>query len=309
VHFFRGENDLAIECFRELERIAGECGDRAHVAMATGNCGVIHSRRGEFGEAARCFDAAEGIHREIGNLRGLASTLGNRGDLHLRAGEAERALECYRAQEEIYVALGDRDGMALSVGSQGLVHWIRRDRAAAVACLEYALSEHRSMEVRPHLTVWLLRSATVLFEIALEGGDLPAYLLEQIKIEVAAEWTNFIVEIARSRAEECLTISREIARKETQFESRVLLARIAGWNADRRAETTALEQMLDQSVDETERAELHYWLWRCTADDVHREAALQGYASLISHMPFHEYRQRHEELLAGTPETAALGVR
>lgn len=301
LHWRRREYDEALECYREQEEIARELGELSHVGMAIGNRGSVYADLGEYDKALACYDESEQNARELANPLGIANSVGNRGTIFSDLGEYDKALECFREEERIEREEGFRKGVAHAVGNRGTVHSKRKEYAEALACFRDAAHEHREIGFLYSLTSWLAETTRTLIELAGRDGEMPSYLpeyvpgLEARKDGPRVDWPLVTIRHARKHAEECLAISEELSKQSTIFKSQVLLARITAAEGDINEATEALQGMLYNTVDEDQRAELHYWLWKLGAAD-HAAPALALYEALHAAIPDHDYQQRIEEL-------------
>src|SRR6185295_6878073 len=102
----------ALACFREMEEIARELGDRQNIVIAIGNRSLVHSDRGEYAEAIACNRECEEIARELKDRGRLAIAVGNRGNLHADLNEYAEALACYQQATEEHRAIGFLKGLS-----------------------------------------------------------------------------------------------------------------------------------------------------------------------------------------------------
>jgi tetratricopeptide (TPR) repeat protein len=311
VHSDRGEYEEAFACYRESEQIARELGDRRSIASAIGNRGNVHSDRGEYEESLVCYREQERIARDLAEPRSILLAVGNRGIVHLHRGEHDEALACYRESEQIAREVGDRQSIARVVGNRGIVHSDRGEYEEALACFEQAASEHRALGFRYGLSYWRAGTAQMLVELVEQDGELPEYLTNYLTgiteetpdrsatADKRGQWRIISLRTAREAAEESLLISRELSKPDTLFSSQVLLARIDV--AESRADVASqrLNALLEETTDDNQCAELHYWLWKIDGSSKHSDhqaEALRLYQVLLVKTPNHGYRKRIEEL-------------
>lgn len=293
----------ALECYREQEDIARGLGDLSHVSMALANRGNVYAGFGEFDKALACYNEAEQIARGLGDRLGMASDIGNRGTIFSDLGQFDKALECFREEEQIEREAGFRKGIAHAVGNRGTVHLNRREYDEALKCFREAAQIHREIGFRYSLTSWLAELAHTIMEVAAIEEYLPAYLpayvpaLDAQADSHSDQWRAMSIRQARNYAEECLAISEELSKQSTIFRSHVLLARIASAESGSDGVLHCLRDLLEQAINDDQRAELHYWLWKLGSDDDgHRARALSLYRALVATMPIYEYSERINEL-------------
>jgi hypothetical protein len=107
-------------------------------------------------------------------------------------------------------------------------------------------------------------------------------------------------EIAAAQAEndEALRIAAEIELREIQLKAslRAIELRLRVGEIDRGAASAACVELLEQSADPGERAEIAHALWGLSGLDDYRAYAAERYAELYDHTPSAEYRERYREL-------------
>ncbi len=297
VHAKRGEYSESLACLYEQEQMARDLGDRWNLGNTIGNRGAVHSHLGEYAEALACFLEQEEIGREIGNRNLVGNATLNRGIVHAHRGEYAEALSCYRQQEQIARELGDRRGIGIAVGNRGNVQADLGEYAEALADALEALEIHREIGFRYGVTYWLATIARSLLEVAEKETTPPLYLHQFVPEAKDTEWRGATLRAAREHTDESVRISQEISKPDTLFIGRVFLARITAAEADLTAARLSLDELLKETTDEADRAELHYWLWKLDpADANHRSQACNLYETLFIRTPQHIYRKRIAEL-------------
>jgi tetratricopeptide (TPR) repeat protein len=155
-------------------------------------------------------------------------------------------------------------------------------------CYEKAIAGHGEIGFKYGLTYWFEGKASCLFE--------------QEKFSEAWEF-----------ADKCVKVSTEISKPDTRFNGKVLQAKIDFAMGEQVQGITMLLEMLAEATDESQKATLHYELWKmCRGEscarpmagtrpaattDEHRQKALELYQKLYEKTPKVEYKQRIEELL------------
>ena len=100
---------------------------------------------------------------------------------------------------------------------------------------------------------------------------------------------------------EGLQIAREVGRKETIFQGELLSAKIDFALGHREKAVTLLSEMLIQTKNKAEQADLHYELYQCgVAREEHRKEVLRLYQELYTKTPKFEWKKRIEELEMGS---------
>ncbi len=304
VHVGRGEYDQALACFQQHERIARELGDRRGIAGAVGNCAIAYWGRGEFDEALACYREQERTAREVGDRGSIALGVGNRGIVHWALGDFDEALACYCEEERIAREIGDQRMLGLALGNHGIALLSRNDCEPALARAVEALEIHREIGYRPGMMNWLDCIALCLLDIQQRHEKMPEFLPRFVPDATGESWRLATLRLARTHAEACLRLGEEQANPVACFRARVNLARIAAAEGSSATALATLDTMLAATTDDSERADLHYWLWRLNPTDAdHRAEALRLFESLIEKTPMYAYRLRIDELTITDCET------
>ena len=142
---FRLELDQA-KLWYDLALVASEHrGEKAEIASAAGNLGVVHRHRGEWEEALAMHRKSLTIYEELGDRTGMASQYGNLGLALRYLGESGDALAMHRNSLAIYEELGDRTGMASQYGNLGLAHRQRKEWEEALAMTRKCLDIYEEL--------------------------------------------------------------------------------------------------------------------------------------------------------------------
>jgi tetratricopeptide (TPR) repeat protein len=301
VYYLRWEYDRAIECFELSLHIYEEMGDRSGISMVIGNMGIVYHGRGEYDRAIVCFERQLLIGEELGDRGGISVAIGSMGMVYVKRGEHDRAMECYERQLRIDEELGNRSGVARAIGNMGNVYSDRGEYERALASLHRAAEEHRAIGFRFGLTYWLLGIGRVMVAVVQETSEMPEYLLKYIPGATVETWHATSLRYARTCAEECIAISDDMSKPDTQFNGRILLARIEAAEARRDVALQCLTEMLETASDDDQRAELHFWLWKIDESNAindHHAEALRLSQMLFERTPVPFYSERIEELQA-----------
>nr|VFK02399.1 MAG: TPR repeat-containing protein [Candidatus Kentron sp. LFY] len=120
-----GELAEAEAAYERVRAIGHATGDRAVVAAALGNLGVVAKTRGELVDAEKYHRQALAIDEELGRKEGMASDLGNLGGLAEARGELDEAEEYYRRALALFEAVGARPQVEKT---RGLLQALRERR-------------------------------------------------------------------------------------------------------------------------------------------------------------------------------------
>lgn len=304
IHWSQGQFASALACYQQQEVLARELGDQGRVSLAIGNLGLAHWNLGHVDRAMACYLEQESIARSLGDGRSLVLAVGNIANVHLHRQERSEALGRYLEQEKIALELGDRQNHGIAQGNRGLIHEAREDYREALLCFQLAVREHREMGFRYGLTYWLEGIARVLMVLSTSGEEIPEYVTPYIQRAHGrtTEFTSGVrtdaLEAARAYADECVAISNDISKPDTQRRGRLLLCHIDIAIGDTTAARSRLLGLLDSAADDSERATCHYWLWKWKLDDTphHQREAIRLFESLPPNQLSHESRQHFDEV-------------
>ena len=288
----RGEYDKAMEECKQALELYTELGDRRGISAAIGNMGIVYNNRGEYDRAIECYERQLRICEELGDRNGSSIVIGNMGVMYANRGEHDRSIECYGRFLRISEELGFRRGAGIAIGNMGRVHHSRGEYDQALECFHRAVEVHRAIGFRYGLAYWLEGIGRVLVNLP-QAADMPEYLPRYVPGATLETWRAAALRYARTRAEECIAISNELSKPDSQFSARILMAYIEVAEDHTDLALQRLSSMLAEATDDAQRAELHYWLSKLTDDNGdHHAEALRRYQSLFEIIPKHEYRQR-----------------
>jgi len=300
----RGEHERALECYGVCLHISEELGNRRTVATVQRNIGNLYTGRGEHERALECFGVCLRISEELGDRLGVAMVQGSIASVYSSRGEYDQALKSYGVSLRISEELGDRLAVAVAHGNMGNVFSSRGEYERALDQYRQAAAEHRQLGFRFGLSYWLVGTARVLLELVEGSQEMPEFVAQYVLGAEGVTWRELSLRIAREQAEESVAISEELAKRDTLFDGRVLLARIDAAEGDREVAVQRLGQILEEATDDDQKAELHYRLWKMSAVcgvepeecEVHRAEALRLHQAIVEQMPMHEHRKRIGEL-------------
>lgn len=166
----RGQFEDAVARATESKTRAEAGGDRAGLARAINNLGVIAQRRGDALTAIEQFEASLAIYRELNAQTDIANALNNLGFVHgTDLADYEKSLEYHVEALRVRESLKDANAVALSLNNIGIVYARLKEPQRALQYFE------RSLELR-RANNSVNRSAGTLSNIGdvyLELGDIP----------------------------------------------------------------------------------------------------------------------------------------
>ncbi|MDP4199561.1 MAG: tetratricopeptide repeat protein [Bacteroidota bacterium] len=288
VHGEQGHYSLALECYGRRLSLAEAMGDMRGMAVTLGNIGMIEVVEGHYSNAKVNLRRSLSIADALGDAQSSAVALGNMGTVLHKEGHFEEALDYHHRYLALEESLGARRGIAAGFGEIGAVYESQGRYDDALRSYRLALEGHSQIRSRYGMTIWLLCIARVLLEQAIENRpDSFPRQLEKGKEELLAE--------ARSSAMEGLASAVDLGMSDVLFTGQLLLARMDATEGKVESVIAKMEGMLGDTVDEEQRAELHYRLWKFEVAG-HESEALSRYVLLYSRTPEFEFRQRIAEL-------------
>jgi len=183
-------------------------------------------------------------------------------------------MECYEIKKTICKELGDKRGYGIVIGNMGNVYWKKCDYHKAIECFEKAIARHQEINFKYGLTYWFEGKARCLLELK-----------------------QFFE--AKKLVANCIKLSTELSKPDTLFSSNVLLAKIDFALGHHEKAVTMLTEMLANTEDKSEIADLNYELWEMETGERKRERgekALKLYRELYEKTLKFEYKKRIEEL-------------
>ena len=122
-----GHLDAATQEFERVLALGNQVDDKAVVAMAYGNLGVVYETRGDLAKAEECHLKALALNEKLGHKEGMASAYGNLGNVYEARGDLAKAEEYHLKSLAIEKELGRKEGMASDYGNLGSVYLTRGD--------------------------------------------------------------------------------------------------------------------------------------------------------------------------------------
>jgi tetratricopeptide (TPR) repeat protein len=282
----------------------------------------VYGDRGDEDRMLQCLDEAESLARDLGDREEEARIMLHQARSHADRGEYDIAMQLYARGESLARELGDPRLLWTFIGNRGRVHRVLRQYDQALECYVNAIAEHRAIDYRDGLVSWLGGAAETILDLLAIETQMPTYLLRylpELSHETEQTWRRAVVQWAHTMIDECIAIAGELSNAAMVFAANVALARLDAVDGHVDQAVERLRGMFDEQVDDPRRAELHYWLWRTPPQptplekrragegfqgeersEYHRAEAERIYTELLASTPTHEYKQRLEELQAGT---------
>ena len=122
VRYRLGQLDAAVEALEHVQRLGNAVEDKAVIAIAFGNLGLIYQTRGDLEKAEEYHLKSLEIEKELGRKEGMASQYGNLGLIYRTRGDLEEAEEYHLKSLALHEELGLKEGMASQYGNLGLLY-------------------------------------------------------------------------------------------------------------------------------------------------------------------------------------------
>jgi CHAT domain-containing protein/tetratricopeptide (TPR) repeat protein len=136
VHLAQGDATRALEFHRRSLALREELADRKDIAGSLNNIGISHRRLGDYGLAVEYYQKSFALAEASGNKVLMARTLNNLGAVQSALGDYHLALEFYRRSLPLNEELGNKAGVANTLLNIGLSQRLLGNYGVA---LEYCL--------------------------------------------------------------------------------------------------------------------------------------------------------------------------
>ncbi|MEY3052871.1 MAG: hypothetical protein RLY31_2656 [Bacteroidota bacterium] len=271
VHAEKGDHDAALECYEKGLSLSEELGDKQLTAIAIGCIGTIWQRKGDMEEARRHFERDLVLTEELGDRQGQAIAHGLLGELYSDLGMFGEARRHLGEALEMSRSLSYAKGAAKALNVMGDISFLEGDSDRAVAFYDQAIEVTRSIHNRLLLGYNLVEKATVL----LVAGH----------ISEAAE-----------QLREARRLSDELNHDDLRFEVDLADGQVTAAEGRVEAAAERLLRLLPFRSQLWDLSRLHRELYRMTADERHRDAAVRCLGKAYAQRPVFRYRQAMEQL-------------
>ena len=147
LHWYKGENDQALECLEENLRINETLEDKDGLSGALNNLGLVYWTKGELDKAAEYYKKSLANCEELENEDCIATVLNNLANLSSSRGELELALEYLHRSLEIRERLGIKHDIVRSLINIGAIHRFKGDLDQAIGYY------NKSLAIQEHLSI------------------------------------------------------------------------------------------------------------------------------------------------------------
>jgi tetratricopeptide (TPR) repeat protein len=274
VYWRKRDFEKTLEYYQQSLDLAQRLQNKRGNNRAYGGIGVVYLFLEKYDEALEWLDKALALDRELGNSFGVARHLGNMGAIYYAVGDYPQALLCYQEAVKIEKENEHLATLAVWLGSIGNVYKEIGEQDLALDYYDQAITLEKELEDRFNLCEALLGKG----EVYLQRGEYGR---------------------AKALIEQGRRLADEVQRKETQFDGRLLEARLlakTGYPKEARHHLKTMLANLDEEEKSGNLAQLYYELWRIENEAEYAHQALAAYQAALSRAPRGKYRQRIEEL-------------
>ncbi|MBN2379287.1 tetratricopeptide repeat protein [candidate division WOR-3 bacterium] len=273
VYFYQADYERAFDYYQKKRDIAEALGDKHAVGEAIGNIGFVFDEIGDYDKALKCYQEQLRIAEELGDKRGMSVAVGNMGNIYYYQGAYDRALEFYKTQLKIANELNDRYGMSIIASNVGVICKDRGEYKKAEKYFDKAIEIAKELQLKYELSGYFFNKADLYYMM----GDM----------KDAVETNN-----------EALNLANEVKRDDIIFRGRVLGAKVLA-GSDKKGGVAILENMMMNTEEDSQVAELYYELFKATDNNAYRMNALDLYREIYRKTPNVEYKRRVDELERG----------
>jgi len=270
----KGDYDDALIHFKEGLSISQELGNKLLTAIAIGCIGSVYQHKGNFDLALQNFIEDLKLCEELGDKQGMAIALGLIGELRCVEGEFDIAIEYTNKNLEICEDIGYQKGIAKSVNILADIYHLKKEYQQAIDYYQKAIDISRNIE-----------NLLVLGMSLVEQGEVFITINE--------------LEKANERADEVLTIAKQLKNADLDMSGQLLSAKTIFLQGDKTKGITIMKQLLKSVEKDEAKAALQYELSKMApSGNKHRLQALTIYEKLYSKIPKHTFKLRIDELNA-----------
>jgi CHAT domain-containing protein len=135
-----GNYPQALSIYRLAQSVAEQIDDKAGIADALRNAGIIHKLQGNPAQALECLQKSLPLSEAAGDQAGIAATLNNFGLHYYEQGNYGLALEYYQKSLTLYEAVGDQVGRAGRLLNIGMIHKLLGHHSLALDYYQQSLA-------------------------------------------------------------------------------------------------------------------------------------------------------------------------
>jgi len=307
----RGNSGEAMKFYHKSLEIEEKLGNKLDIALTYNNIGAEYLQMSDYGSAINCFEKYLKVSEDLGHKKGISIAVGNIGAAYTNMGKNDKAFTAYTKKLRIDEELNDRYGLAWVLSRLGRLYANTCDYTNALLYLHKALNIENALDNKLSAAGILKDIADVHktlkeYDTSLENYNLSIGHLNEIDnktllvyVMLAKAGLLFLTGQNKSAlplTAEAKKLSLKLDDHQAVFEADVLSAKI---NSD----LYEMENMLNKTENEIDKAVLQYELWKlslilnnCEKAERYKMSALESYRIIYGNTPFYEYKVRINEL-------------
>jgi len=313
-HMNQGDYDEGIRCQLVALKDCEIANDKPGMAILNTNVGIVYFEKGDYDSALKCYEKGLELSEELGNKLLTSIAIGCIGSVYQRKGNYETAMEHFVRDLELCEELGDKQGMAIAIGLIGELRSVEGDFDVAIEYLK------RNLELCNELGYQkgIAKAVNTLGDIYAYRGEYETSISYYDQaIEISRQINNKLV-LGFSLAEkgmtlmlkgdykeanemhlEALEIAESLGNPDLIFDALILSARVAYFSGNSTIAIKTLEDMLEETNDPKEMADIHYELYKfLPSGNIHQQKAFDLYQDLYKTEARYAYGERIKELAA-----------
>ena len=258
-HYYMGDLEKAKEFFDKRVKLSEELGDKKGVSDSIGNIGNIYQRMGDYPKALECSEKQLQLSQELGDKRGIGTSSNFIGGVYRLMGEIEKSIPYFKTAFDISKSLGNKQGLASAAGRLGDLYVEIEQYNSAMKYYDKAIKVSKDMKLDSFSWAQMYHKAELLF------------LLD--KFDEANELNEFV-----------LDKKENAGIPEKVFEGRMLRGKIE-FHQGKEGPDNYLFKMLDDTESASEKADLHFELFKLIKTKTHQKPAMEFYEQLKAKEP------------------------
>ena len=267
----KGSYDEALKCFEQGLNLTEELGNRLLNSICIGSMGSVYQRQGKYKEAMEFFERDLEICEELGDKQGIAIALGLIGDLLSTRGDFHKAIEYLQKNLMLCEELGYKKGLAKAVNTLGDVFYFTKEYARALEYYDRAILLTREIDNKLVLCTSLLEKGLVLIQLN-------------------------EIDTVKGVHKEAYQMAYELKNKDLIIDAEVIGAIILNLDGKPEKALSILEELLLEEIDDTQRADIYFALYRITNKEAFGKKALEIYLPTYEQTPTYYFKERIELL-------------
>jgi len=161
-----------------------ELDNKNGIAVSMGNIGGVYHSLSNYGKALEYYSRSLALHEELGNTSGVANNTGNIGNVYMHLSDYEKALEYHSRAIMIHEELGNTSGVAIYAGNIGNVYSLLLKHDKALEYYNRALTLHEELGDTSGMALCIGNIGTVYIELS-DYGKALEYFIRALTLDEA----------------------------------------------------------------------------------------------------------------------------